>query len=279
MLYSAFAFWQTVQALHEYLQCFICIPRPFALFMHITFSKARHPHGFTLVELMVVLSLLAMIAAATAPAFGHWFARHQVDLQAHTLLSTFAYARSEAIWRGMRIAICRDDGRGHCSTRAQNCAKTRVAAQDWACGYLVQTEPLAGPGGANGSQLLRIQSGDERLVIMGTAATRVLFRPPAGQILGGFRRFEIGIRGASADARAGELRRCILIASSGNARAAARLPGGGMRIVDQGPEIRLIVVHWNEIAPWPEAQPGNAQDCPPSGTDGMTRCLFVTVAK
>src|SRR5260364_451938 len=30
--------------------------------MHITFSKARHPHGFTLVELMVVLSLLAMIA-------------------------------------------------------------------------------------------------------------------------------------------------------------------------------------------------------------------------
>ncbi|WP_050009290.1 GspH/FimT family pseudopilin [Candidatus Glomeribacter gigasporarum] len=207
-----------MQALHEYLQCFICIPRPFALFMHITFSKARHPHGFTLVELMVVLSLLAMIAAATAPAFGHWFARHQVDLQAHTLLSTFAYARSEAIWRGMRIAICRDDGRGHCSTRAQNCAKTRVAAQDWACGYLVQTEPLAGPGGANGSQLLRIQSGDERLVIMGTAATRVLFRPPAGQIIGGFRRFEIGIRGASADARAGELRRCILIASSGRAR-------------------------------------------------------------
>src|SRR5260364_316825 len=77
---------------------------------------------------------------------------------------------------------------------------------------------IGGPGGANGSQLLRIQSGDERLVIMGTAATRVLFRPPAGQIIGGFRRFEIGIRGASADARAGELRRCILIASSGRAR-------------------------------------------------------------
>ncbi|CCD29020.1 conserved hypothetical protein [Candidatus Glomeribacter gigasporarum BEG34] len=69
------------------------------------------------------------------------------------------------------------------------------------------------------------------------------------------------------------------VTAAGNARAAARLPGGGMRIVDQGPEIRLIVVHWNEIAPWPEAQPGNAQDCPPSGTDGMTRCLFVTVAK
>ncbi len=185
--------------------------------MQVTFSKAPHPHGFTLIELMVVLSLLAMIAAATAPALGHWFARHRVDLQAHALLSTFAYARSEAIRRGMRIAVCRDDGHGRCSARARNCAKTRVAANDWACGYLVQTEPLANASGANGRQLLRTQSGDHGLVITG-AARRVLFTPPAGQIIGGFRRFEIGIRGADARPRADELRRCILIAAGGRAR-------------------------------------------------------------
>ncbi len=71
----------------------------------------------------------------------------------------------------------------------------------------------------------------------------------------------------------------VRVMATGNARAAADLPDGGMRIVDQGPEIRLIVVHWNEIALWPDAQPHDARDCPPLGSGGITQCLFVTIAK
>lgn len=69
------------------------------------------------------------------------------------------------------------------------------------------------------------------------------------------------------------------VSAAGNARAAADLPEGGIHIFDKGPEIRLIVVHWNESRQQSDAFQPRMEDCPQSGTRGITQCVFVTVAK
>jgi type IV fimbrial biogenesis protein FimT len=68
--------------------------------------------GFTLVETLAVIALLAVIGVLATPSFVAWHLRDQVDARARALVSTLAYARSEALRRGARVIVCRIDAVG-----------------------------------------------------------------------------------------------------------------------------------------------------------------------
>ncbi len=71
------------------------------------------------------------------------------------------------------------------------------------------------------------------------------------------------------------------VATEWQTRAAQLLPSGGIRIIDQAPGTRLIVLHWQRPAQWlshfePER---SATDKCPNATEAIEQCVVLAVAK
>ncbi|WP_019023664.1 MULTISPECIES: Tfp pilus assembly protein FimT/FimU [unclassified Thioalkalivibrio] len=77
----------------------------------------RH-QGFTAIELMVTIGVLAILAMLAAPAFSQILERQRVIGATNSLLNAMHLARSEALKRNERVTLCpssdgetcRDDG-------------------------------------------------------------------------------------------------------------------------------------------------------------------------
>lgn len=65
----------------------------------------RSSRGFTLIELMIAVTLLAVVTALAAPAMGDFIIRQRVASQAGELALAMALARSEAIKSTTSIAV------------------------------------------------------------------------------------------------------------------------------------------------------------------------------
>jgi type IV fimbrial biogenesis protein FimT len=168
----------------------------------------RGCRGFTLIETLMVVALLAVIAVMAAPSLVAWHVRDQVDARARALLSTLSYARSEAVRRGARVTVCRVDSARRCLASGQACS---AGVADWSCGWAVMVERAGAP------MVLRAQAELAAVSIAGTQ-TNLTFTPPAGQLIGSFRSFDIAPHFPSSATQGAPWRRCIRIAAGGRPR-------------------------------------------------------------
>ncbi|MEK6426271.1 MAG: GspH/FimT family pseudopilin [Burkholderia gladioli] len=167
--------------------------------------------GVTLVESMVAIALLAIVAAYAAPSFVAWRQRDRVEAGAMSMLAALAAARVEAVSRGVRVALCRGDAKPVCGTGGVACDTDGA----WSCGWSVV---LPDPGAHDAAVLRRVPA--VAGVRVDGSAGGVVFTPPAGQVIGGFRRFEF-LPQAPHGAPAAGVARCLRIAAGGRARVTA----------------------------------------------------------
>lgn len=62
--------------------------------------------GFNLLELMITVTVMAILLAIAVPTFRELMHRNQVTSASNELLATVAYARTEAINRGQLVSLC-----------------------------------------------------------------------------------------------------------------------------------------------------------------------------
>jgi type IV fimbrial biogenesis protein FimT len=65
----------------------------------------RRTHGFTLPELLIVITVLAVLVAAGMPSFGDFMRNQRVKTASFDLFSTLVHARSEAITRNASVTV------------------------------------------------------------------------------------------------------------------------------------------------------------------------------
>lgn len=70
--------------------------------------------GFTLLELLLALSLAAVLVTAVAGFQADWKRRHQLNEQAGALAAAVRFARSYAMVSGARTVVCKSADGGAC---------------------------------------------------------------------------------------------------------------------------------------------------------------------
>ncbi|WP_187775649.1 GspH/FimT family pseudopilin [Luteimonas suaedae] len=90
----------------------------------------RKDAGFTLIEAMTVLAVIAVTLTLGLPAFGEVLQRHRISTTMHLISADLAMARGSAVMRSEEIVICPRTADRHCQD-----------GHDWASGWLVFRDP------------------------------------------------------------------------------------------------------------------------------------------
>ena len=84
--------------------------------------------GLTLPELLTTLAIVSLLAVIAMPGFSESVRRNRVSAESSHLLGVLIAARSEAIRRGARVALCRSSDGITCNA---------AAGHDWQQGIVV----------------------------------------------------------------------------------------------------------------------------------------------
>lgn len=129
--------------------------------------KTRHA-GFTLVELMVTVAIIAIAAGIAMPNLASLVANYRLTTSANTTLAAITMARAEAFKWGKRIVVCTSSDASSCDNSAT-----------WASGWIVfvdnnndnartTSEPLLRVGAASPNMEITGSNGAENLVAFTT---------------------------------------------------------------------------------------------------------------
>jgi len=141
------------------------------------FSKYINTRGFTLIELMITIAILAVLTALATPSFNSFFAKKRVEGFATELLTDLQYARSESAQRNISVQV----------TLGTNCYVihalaniTTTAATDTSC---TQTVGTASTIGTNQTELKTVKVATGSTLSFSPGTGSILFDPVRGMAI------------------------------------------------------------------------------------------------
>lgn len=132
--------------------------------------ESRHPpNGFTLVELLIVLAILAVVLVS-APSMIQIVRNAQVQGSLHAMASSLALARASAISRNHPVTLCPSDDGLRCA-----------GGTDWTSGWIVYLDSGRQPQPRSPSEVLEVVPPMRGGLSMRTSAGRLRIRyQPSG---------------------------------------------------------------------------------------------------
>lgn len=107
--------------------------------------------GFTLMELLVALTVLVLLITVAVPMFTTTIANNKLVTLRDNLINSLQYARTEAISRNVNVAVCP-------SLTGDAC----LPNDDWSQGWIVYTDTLTGTATQVGN-ILRREEGESNV--------------------------------------------------------------------------------------------------------------------
>ena len=110
--------------------------------------------GFTLIELMVTLSVAAILIAVAVPSFGSLISNNRISSSVSAFNQTLNLARSEAVRRGTVVSVCRSSDQITCTNTP------------WDRGWLVWVDPDNDRVLGNAEVTIRVQGALSGVITM-----------------------------------------------------------------------------------------------------------------
>ena len=117
-----------------------------------------HERGFTMVEVLVVMTISAILLALAIPSFERLLRTNRVSSATNSMLAALDLARSEAVRRSGVVTVCRSTNADAPNPTCSSAAAGGYADNDWASGWIVFAKA---PGNANNGA---VEANDELIL-------------------------------------------------------------------------------------------------------------------
>lgn len=130
-------------------------------------NTSRRHAGFSLIEMMVAITVFAILTALAVPSMSDFMKRNMVANQTNDFLAAIRFARSTAVTRGTIVSICP-------SITSANTAPECAATNTFNTGWLIYTSTKAGIAYKTTDELLRVAQDVPGASIQGSTTVPVV---------------------------------------------------------------------------------------------------------